>query len=228
MMNERGRQLAFRWPVRVALGPDDYFVSSANEDAWRMVTAPERWPAGKLVLTGPFGSGKTHLARLFQQQTGAEIRAAADLRPDMPLPENPHVVIEDADRLPLAAQEWLFHLHNRLAATGGRLLVTAVHPPARWPLTLPDLSSRMQAAAVVGISDPDDRLLGAVLRKLFQDRQLSPSEPTLAYLVTRMDRSFASAARIVAMMDRTALAGHRRISRGLAREVLDKIAPEDQ
>ena len=222
------RQLAFRWPVRVALGPDDYFVSTANENAWRMVTAPDRWPAGKLVLAGPPGCGKTHLARLFQQQTGAEIRAAAELRDEVPLPETPFVVIEDAERLPPAAQEWLFHLHNRLAANGGKLLLTAAGPASRWPLTLPDLTSRMQAAAVVRISDPDDRLLGAVLRKLFQDRQLAPSEPTLAYLVSRMDRSFAAAARIVAEMDRTALAGRRRISRDLAREVLDKIAAEEQ
>lgn len=214
-------QLAFEWPVRVALGPEDYFVSEANAAAHATVSRPEDWPQGKLVVVGPAGSGKTHLARLFALQNEAEIVEAPDLAGDEPLPEGRAVVVEDADRLPPAAEEWLFHLHNRLAQGGGLLLITAATPPARWRLTLPDLASRMQAAGLALIEDPDDRLLGAVLMKQFMDRQLSPSPAALTYLVRHMDRSFAEAARVVEEMDRAALDSGRRIGRDLAREVLD-------
>ena len=214
------QQLAFDWPVRVALGREDFFVSDANARAFAMVSAPDSWPEGKLAVVGPKGSGKTHLARVFAQNTGALVLQAAEIGTEFTLPEAAHVVIEDMETLPREAEEAVFHLHNHLRGRG-RLLLTSDRAPSRWQIALPDLASRMQATTVSEIDNPDDRLLSAVMMKLFQDRQIAPAPALIAYLVSRIDRSFAAAAKMVADLDAAALAQGREINVPLARALLD-------
>ena len=150
-------------------------------DDWR------HWPLGKMVLTGPPGAGKTHLAHVWAAETGARITAAADLAtaalPAAALPA------ADLPALAAAPARWWWKMPTRSRAiprprrrsststTSSRppaaaLLLTARTAPGRWPLALPDLASRLQATAVAALAPPDDALLAAVLVKLFADRQL--------------------------------------------------------
>lgn len=221
------RQLHFDLPVQIALGQDDYFVSEANANAYAMVRDDAVWPDGKLVVTGPKGCGKSHLARLWQDQTEANILFADALTPEGPMPDpGSRVVVEDMDVIGPEAQEYMFHLHNHLKSTGGRLLMTAKAAPADWPLTLPDLASRVQAASVVPIRDPDDVLLHAVLTKHFADRQLNPAPSLVNWLLLRMERSFEAAGRIVIALDEAALSTGTVINRVLAKTVLEAEWPE--
>lgn len=214
-------QLAFDWPTGVALGPDDFFVSQANAQAFAMVSAPDSWPEGKLAITGPTGAGKSHLAGIFRAQADALLLNAIDI-PAGFRTEALAIVIEDMEHLPRASEEAVFHLHNNLRASGGLLLMTAETPPIRWPIALPDLASRMQAATVVEIANPDDALLSALVMKLFADRQISPKPELVQYLSTRIERSYAAAADIVAQLDAAALAQGRKINKALAADLLDK------
>ncbi|MCO8145759.1 chromosomal replication initiator DnaA [Rhodovulum tesquicola] len=224
------RQLILDLPVRPARGRAAFFVAPANEIAVAQIEDWRAWPGGKLVLIGPEGSGKTHLANVWAELTGAPVRYAADLpAADLPaLAETGAVAVEDADRIggDRTAETALFHLHNLLAASGGALLVTARGPARDWGLGLPDLASRMQAAATAHLDPPDDALLAAVLVKLFADRQLAVKPDLIGYLVDRMERSFAAAAETVAAIDREALATGHRPGLRLARTVLDKTLPE--
>ena len=213
------RQLVFDWPTGVALGAEDFFVSPANASAYAMIGEPALWPEGKLVLTGPEGAGKSHLARVFAARTGAAICPATALPRD--LHPSSGLVVEDLETLPRAAEEALFHLHNNLRAARLPLLLTARTPPARWPLTLPDLASRMQACTVVPIAAPDDALLRALVMKLFADRQVMPDARVVDYLAARIERSYAAAARVVAALDRAALEHRRPVTVALARAVLE-------
>jgi chromosomal replication initiation ATPase DnaA len=222
-------QLSFDLPQQVALGPDDFFVSAANEQAFAMVGDWQGWPAGKLALIGPPGSGKSHLARVWQSLADAQILHSTAVPPGPMPPDGAHLVIEDMEQLPAGAEEHLFHLHNHLAQTGGRLLLTSVEPPVRWPIALPDLASRMQGTAVIRLDDPDDRLLAALLMKLFADRQVMPPPDVITFLAARIERSHAAAARVVAQLDAAALAQGRGLTRAFVRSVLDNpgmVAPE--
>ena len=214
-------QLAFDWPTGVAWGPDDFFVSDANAKAFAMVEAPDTWPEGKLALIGPSGSGKSHLAGIFRAAQDAVVVDAATM-PTQTQFDARAVIVEDMQNLPQQLEEALFHLHNNLRSAGGLLLLTADRPPARWPIALPDLASRMQATTAIEIDNPDDALLSALIMKLFADRQIIPKPELVQYLVPRTERSYAAAARIVADLDEASLAQGRKINKPLAAELLDK------
>ncbi|MBL3578445.1 chromosomal replication initiator DnaA [Rhodovulum sp. BSW8] len=219
------RQLALELPVRPARGRAAFFVAPPNALAVQQIDAWRDWPARKLVLIGPEASGKTHLVHVWADLASAEVIHARDL-PQAELPALAAagaVAVEDADRIAgrRQAEDALFHLHNLLAAEGGTLLMTARRAPRDWGLCLPDLASRVQAAATAHLEPPDDTLLAAVLVKLFADRQIAVSPDLIGYLVDRMERSFAAAAETVAAIDREALASRRKPGPRLAREVLD-------
>lgn len=223
MTTERSKQMAFDLPVRTAMGREAFSVSASNAQAVAMIDAWKDWPKGKLALVGPAGSGKTHLASVWSELTGAQIISAAQVA-NHPLPEQPGscLVVEDVPQIAgdTQAEEALFHLHNAMASGNGFLLLTGDAAPAHWALALPDLASRMQASTVAALSPPDDALLTHVLVKLFQDRQIVPPAQMIEYLVIHMERSFAEAGRIVAEIDRRALESNRKINRKLAVEVL--------
>lgn len=226
---DMAEQLTFDLPVRSARGREDFFVSPANALAVTALDAPEAWPQGRMLLIGPEGSGKTHLATVFAARGGADILRADDLA-EAGLPDAPALVIEDAERVAGHAvlETALFHIHNHMASRGARLLLTAARPPRDWRIALPDLLSRMEATATVTLLPPDDALLGAVLVKLFADRQLQVDPGLISWLVGRMDRSFATARAVVAALDARALASRRRITIRLAAELLDShghVAP---
>ena len=130
-------------------------------------------------------------------------------------------IVEDVDRgIEEAA---LLHLYNMLAERKGRLLLTSREAPARLPLKLADLRSRLVAAPAVLLASPDEALIGALLIKLFADRQLRVGAELVSFLVTRMERSFLAARSLVDALDAAALAAHRPITVPLARQVLDRL-----
>lgn len=217
------QQLSLSLPVRPALGRGDFFVSEANATALAAIEGWQGWPGRKMVLTGPEGAGKTHLAHVWAALAAATIvQATALAEAEIPALARAPVAVEDADRIAgdPAAEAALFHLHNLVLAEGKALLVTARDAPGRWGLALPDLESRLQAATLARVQPPDDRLLFALLAKLFADRQLTPGPATLTYVMRRIDRSFAAAAEAVERLDRAALEAKRPLTRSLAAQVL--------
>lgn len=219
------RQLAFDLPLQTGFRREDFFVSPANAHAFAAIDAWTTWPGGKLLLVGPAGSGKTHLAHLWAEQARAVIVAGASLATaDLPaLSDAGAVAVEDAEAVAGVpeAEEALFHLHNMVVQRGA-ILLTSTAPVRDWGLRLPDLKSRVEAASVARLEPPDDALLSAVLVKLFADRQTTVAPALIPWLVARMERSIAAARSLVAAMDARALAEGKPISRHMAQGLLDR------
>ncbi|MCB1384360.1 MAG: hypothetical protein KDJ80_00340 [Nitratireductor sp.] len=212
-------QLALELPVEAGIGREDLIESPANRMAIDLIDHWPDWPSRVIVLAGPVGSGKSHIAAVWAHQTGAATVEAANLADDPMAASRSHLVIENAAAGEID-EEALFHAFNQARGAGHFLLITSRSFPASWNLTLPDLISRLRLAHLVELQEPDDSLLTGLIVKLFADRQLDVSPRTVAYLVTRMERSMAVANRIVAWLDREALARGRKINRALAAEAL--------
>lgn len=214
-------QLPLDFDHRPSLTGDDFLVAPGNKDAVAWLDRWPQWPGTALAIHGPAGCGKTHLVRVFMARSDAIIIGHEDLKCDGPPPVAPAYVVEDAeDVLEAGLEEPLLHLYNTLAETGRRLLLTASRPPARWPVRLADLKSRLNAASSVGIGPPDDALVSAVLVKLFYDRQLRVDAEVVPFMVARMERSFDAARTLVAAIDTAALARQRNITVPLVRQVM--------
>ncbi|MFI4986638.1 MAG: DNA replication protein [Alphaproteobacteria bacterium] len=217
-------QLTFDLGHRPAYGREDFLVAPSNAEAVLWLDRWPAWPAPALAVYGPAAAGKSHLAQVWRGRSRALELAprelgVADLGERLGAAEA--AIVEDADRG--VDEEALLHLYNMLAERGGHLLLTARAPPARWRLGLADLASRLAAAPAVAVMPPDETLLSALLVKLFADRQLRVGADLIAYLVTRMERSFASAERLVAALDAAALAAQRPVTVPLARAVLEGL-----
>jgi len=216
-------QLSFDLPVRPALGRDDFFVSEANAMAVALVENWPNWSSGKLVISGPAGSGKTHLVHVWMGLSDGQVVEALDLQDtDIPQLSSKPVAVENVHLIAdhPAAQDALFHLHNLTLAEGNTLLLTGIDAPKHWGLSLPDLASRMQGTMNATLSDPDDMLLSVLLAKLFYDRQLVPTPDTIPFLVKQIDRNYAAARDLVEDLDRASLSEKKPITRPFASRFL--------
>ncbi len=217
-------QLPFELPHEAALGRDDFLVGESNRAAFELVVSWPNWPSAYALIAGPVGAGKTHLVSIWRECSQASVVAAADLGSTdiLSLARRGPVAVEDAHQSGLD-QTALFHLMNATREAGHSMLLTSRTWPASWNLDLPDLASRLRLATPVEVREPDDDLLRRVLVKLFSDRQLPVEASVIDFLVIRMERSLEAANRIVADVDRAALAARKKINRKIAAEVLSAL-----
>lgn len=223
------RQLVLALPHRPALGREDFLVAASNETAVALIDAWPGWSAHMLVLSGPAGSGKTHLAEVWRMRSGARRIEPGELpQADIPaLVASGPLVLEGIDTLSEKGERALFHLVNLTREEGGFLLMTSRTAPAQHPFGLPDLASRLRAAPHAELGAPDDGLLAGVLAKLFDDRQLNVPDTLIPYLLPRMERSVEAARALVAALDEASLAGKRPLGPRLAAEILDRPDTQD-
>ena len=216
------RQLPLNLTHRAAMSRADYLTGAANRAAIALIDGWPAWPDRVVLLSGPAGSGKTHLVEIWRTASGATVRAANALGDVEALVGAGAVAVEDLHAGPLD-EAGLFHLINLGVERRVPLLMTSRQPVGGLPVRLPDLASRLRAARPVELGAPDDALLRLVLVKLFADRQITVEASVIETIVRRMERSLEAANRIVDELDREALAGGRAISRRLAAETLARV-----
>jgi chromosomal replication initiation ATPase DnaA len=220
--SDKPRQIPFDLGHSPGHSRDELVVSDTNRQAVALIDAWPEWPATVVVLAGPAGSGKSHLASVW-----AESANAIFIQPSMieswlgDAPLTHPVVIDNAD---VGLDEsGLFHLINDARAAGTHVLLTSRLFPSAWGVKLPDLASRLKAAATVEILEPDDLLLAAVITKLFADRQVEVEPHVVQFLVRRIERSLSTAIDVVDRLDRAALEQKTRITRTLAAQTVNAL-----
>jgi chromosomal replication initiation ATPase DnaA len=216
-MTGPSRQLPLELPHEPSFAPEDFLNAPSNAEAVAATGEWRGWPGRMLLLIGPPGAGKSHLAAIWARAAEAvtiEAESLAEVGPAQ-FGRSRALLIENADRIG-AAEANLFHLINLARESGAHLLMTARGAPDNWGLKMPDLLSRLRLAPSVALGEPDAELARAVLFKLFSDRQLAVEPPVIAYIALRIDRSLGAARAIVEALDREALARGKAVTRSMA------------
>jgi chromosomal replication initiation ATPase DnaA len=223
MSTDPNRQLPLDLGHRPGSSRDDLVVTAANAEAVAMIDRWPDWPAPVVILAGPRGAGKTHLGAIWRDLSGADQLDPRALRADsIAAVATGPVFLDDADRRGID-EAGLFHLINAVRSAGSHLLMTARRFPAAWRVSLPDLASRLKAAATVELHEPDEMLLAGVITKLFADRQVEVEPHVVSFIVRRIERSLSTAIRVVEKLDAAALEQKTRISRGLAAQIVSAM-----
>jgi chromosomal replication initiation ATPase DnaA len=213
------RQLAFALAHAESFTRDNFLEGPANSAGLALVDSWPDWPNRVMLLVGPEGSGKSHLAAIWAEQSGARSTSAHTLTAtEVPgALATGALVIEDLKSAEIDERA-LFHLLNLAREDGAFVLMTARVPPTE--VELRDLRSRLRAVPIVQLMPPDDQLFRALIVKFCADRQLAVDETVVSYLATRIERSFAAARQAVELLDTEALRLGRPVTRALAAELL--------
>ncbi|HVZ15146.1 MAG TPA: DnaA/Hda family protein [Bauldia sp.] len=204
---------------------DAFLVGEANARAIALVDAWPEWPQPAVLLAGPGGSGKTHVVEIWRVLANATVIPARNLDDSgiAALVGAGPVAVEDLHAGPFD-EAALFHLLNLAAERGMPMLLTSRAWPSALPVRLADLASRLRAARLVEIGEPDDDLRRRVLVKLFADRQLAVEAAVMDYILLHMERSLEAANRVVEEIDREALAAGAPVTRRLAAAAMVRLA----
>jgi chromosomal replication initiation ATPase DnaA len=214
------RQLALPFPHRPNYAAEAFIVAPSNAAALAWLDRAADWPGGRLALWGEPGCGKTHLLRRWAARAGAEAIDGPTLRGLPPAPGRP-VALDDADLAP--DEEALLHLLNAAEQAGQPLLFAGRQAPARWPVRLPDLASRLRAATSARILPPDDALLRLLLTRLLVERKLAVPEAVQDWILTRLPRSAAAIRQAAALLDRAVWEAKRDVTRRMAEKCLEPL-----
>jgi chromosomal replication initiation ATPase DnaA len=218
------RQLAFALPHAESLTRDNFLEGPANAAGFALVDGWPDWPNRIMLLVGPEGSGKSHLAAIWAEQAGARsISAHALTAAAVPgALATGALVVEDL-KSPDLDERALFHLLNLAREEAAFVLITARIPPTTLQIELRDLRSRLRAVPTVLLLPPDDQLFRALIVKFCADRQLIVDEAVVGYLASRIERSYAAVRQAVELLDTEALRLGRPVTRALAADLLRDV-----
>jgi chromosomal replication initiation ATPase DnaA len=220
-MSDQPRLFEFRMGDR---SPDKLVVAEANRDAAKLLTDWRAWPGGALALSGPSGSGKSHLALAWAIETGARqvsARAASEDAAAIFREADGRLVIDDADRE--RDEGMLWRVLDLARDRRGAVLIVGATPPSAWSIQLPDLRSRLASLPVAKLGEPDEALMDVVLRRICREQFIQLSDDAAKFLVRRLPRTFAAARQWAAALDQELVRGAKPVTTAIAKRALERV-----
>ena len=200
----------------------DYYLSSSNQDAYNLINCWPKWIKKTINLYGEKFSGKSHLVSIFEKKTTC-IKVFSEEFSDETIQNfktKQTLIIEDLDEN--FSENSLYTVLNIIEQENKYLLITSLEPLNKFNFKLPDLISRIRNCLIIGIKNPDDNLIFALLIKYLSDRQINIDKKLIEYIIKRIDRSYEKIFLFIHKIDKLSLKKGKPINLATIKEALEK------
>ena len=214
-------QLVFKFPFKTKYYEQDYFVSSNNFSAYRLIESWPNWPEKFVNIFGPRGCGKTHLSNILKKKIiSAQILDAKNINNES---------ISNFDKLECLIidnydgnidERVFYSMLNQFKQLEKYIVINSILPIKDIDFELPDLKSRTKSFMNLGIELPTDDLLRVIISKSFSDKQIDISPKVSEYIIKNIERSYEKVFKLIKEIDDLSLSSGKSININLIKKVL--------
>ena len=213
-------QLVFKFPFKTKYYEQDYYVSSSNFSAYRLIESWPSWPGKWINIYGPKGCGKTHLSNIFIRKFKSAYIEAKNIK-DFDIIANLEEECLIIDNFQNEIEEnYFYSILNFLKQSNKYLIINSLHPIKNENTKLKDLSSRLNSFIDIGIDLPTDDLLSVIITKYFSDKQIDVSPKISEYIINNIERSYEKVFKLIKEIDDLSLSSGKSININLIKKVL--------
>jgi len=216
-------QLVFKFPFKAKYFQQDFYVSSNNFSAYKLVESWPNWPGKWLNIFGTSGSGKTHLSVILEKKI-KKIKLVEAININNQIIEQLNLIdCLIIDNYHNNIDEELFYsILNQSKQLDNYIVVNSVQPIKELNLNLKDLKSRLNSFIYIGIELPTDDLLQVIISKSFSDKQINLNPKISDYIIKNVDRSYEEMFKFLKDIDELSLSSGKSININLIKKVLKK------
>jgi len=215
-------QLTFKFPFKTNYFEEDFYVSSNNFDAYKLIENWPKWPSRYVNIYGPSGCGKTHLANILNKKINSFLVKASELNDNtLPFIKLKQCLIID-DYHGNIEEKLFYSLLNQCHQSNQYIIVNTLKPIKTFEIKLNDLKSRFENFIYTGIDLPTDDLIRVILTKNFSDKQVKIDAKLLEYILKNIHRSYEDIFDLIDKLDNLSLSTGKSININLIKKVLNK------
>ena len=215
-------QLVFKFPFKTKYYEQDYYVSSNNFSAYRLIESWPNWPGKWVNIFGPKGCGKTHLSNILKKKINLIHIIDAKNVDNETISKFEKLDCLIIDNYEKNIDEKIFYsLLNQSKQSESYLLVNSTLPLGNIKFDLKDLRSRTESFINLGIELPTDDLLRVIISKSFSDKQIEITPKISEYIIKNIERSYEKVFKFIKEIDDLSLSSGKSININLIKKVLN-------
>ena len=214
-------QLVFKFPFKTRYFEQDFFVSSNNFSAYKLIESWPNWPGKWVNIIGPTGSGKTHLSKILEKKIDRiKIIDANEINNESVIEiNNLRCVIIDNFKNNIYEKVFYSFL-NQSKQLDNYVVINSIEPLKGSNFNLEDLKSRINSFVLIGIELPTDDLLKVIISKTFSDKQINLSPKISEYIIKNVERSYEKMFKLLKDIDELSLTSGKQISINLVKKII--------
>ena len=213
-------QLIFKFPFKISYFERDFFVSSNNFEAYKLIESWPKWPDKKLNIFGPSGCGKTHLINILSKKLKLLCVDAEKFDENLSnIIENYDCVVID-NYLGNIDEKIFYSFIDQIIQMNKSIIINSSMNLRSLKFNLKDLKSRLYSFLEIKIGLPTDDLIRVIILKTFSDKQVHLSNKNLEFIIKNIDRSYDKISKFVKDVDSLSLSTGKSININLIKKVL--------
>lgn len=224
------RQFALPLAFRKVRNKNNFILNDSNKFALSLVDKfrdvknfKEKYNFPILIIYGPKGCGKSHLANVYSEITKGEFISKLDNKIINQAKLGRSFIIDDFDKLSNLDENLFIHFFNEITFNLGSLLIVTTQPPSSIKFKLSDLRSRIKSCVSAKIDLPNDEVLYSILVKELSEKKLFLDDKLCIYVIKRVKRNYNTILEFSDRLDKCSLEKKNKINLKDLKEIINDL-----